>query len=433
MTFKDEFADMRERLSDFAGQFKEKVRASKQERKGPTGHRRVDSIYWNLRDLFTKDVTGQDLRKLVQHDTRETFNYFTREIDFDSLRSLPWYKQYPIAFWRIFQALAYRLSPPRRIAFAVAILALLLGLLEILSNGRMAVLVPDTSGRAWWFISIALLIALLCMELRDKLDLKSDLEIARQIQLGLVPSRPFEREGIAIHCHMRPANTVGGDYFDIVELDTTTVGFVIGDVAGKGMPAALLMALLQGSLRTLITAGFRGSELIAKLNEYLCTNIPSSSLVTFFYGELTLATGEIRYVNAGHNPPFVIRHDQSMERLPSTSIPLGINRQSCFSDSVTQLASGDRLFLFTDGVTEAFNTEDVEYGETRLTEFLKTRQDLPEDQLIHALIADVLSFCGNAKPHDDMTLMNITRAKWSPQGRGPLSGSCQRLPQSHLA
>ncbi|MBZ5535144.1 MAG: serine/threonine-protein phosphatase [Acidobacteriia bacterium] len=410
MTFKDEFADMRQRLSDFAGQFKETVRAPKRERKGPTGNRRVDTAYWNLRDLFTKDVTGHDLRKLVQHDTRETFNYFTREIDFDSLRPLRWYKRYPTAFWRIFQALAYRLSPPRRIAFAVAILTLLLGLVETISNGRVAVLVPGTSGKAWWFISIVLLIALLCMELRDKLDLKGDLEIARQIQLGLVPSKPYAQEGISIHCHMRPANTVGGDYFDIIELDKNTIGFVIGDVAGKGMPAALLMALLQGSLRTLITAGFRGSNLISKLNEYLCTNIPSNSLVTFFYGELTPATGEIRYVNAGHNPPFVIRHDQSMERLPATSIPLGINRQSSFSDSPAQLASGDRLLLFTDGVTEAFNTEDVEYGETRLTAFLKARRDLSEDQLIHALIADVLSFCGNAKPHDDMTLMNIKRS-----------------------
>jgi phosphoserine phosphatase RsbU/P len=410
MTFKDEFADMRQRLADFAGQFKETARAPKEERKGPTGHLRVDTAYWNLRDLFTKDVTGRDLRKLVQHDTRETFDYFTREIDFDSLRPLPWHKRYPLAFWRIFQALAYRLSPPRRIAFAIAILAVLLGFVEVLGQGRVVVLLPETSGRAWWFISIVLLIVLLCMELRDKLDLKGDLEIARQIQMGLVPSKPFQQEGISIHCHMRPANTVGGDYFDIIELDKATVGFVIGDVAGKGMPAALLMALLQGSLRTLITAGFRSSELISKLNEYLCTNIPSNSLVTFFYGELTPATGEIRYVNAGHNPPFVIRHDQSMERLPSTSIPLGINRQSCFSDRATQLESGDRLFLFTDGVTEAFNTEDVEFGETRLTQFLKTRRDLSEDQLIHALIADVLTFCGNAKPHDDMTLMNIKRA-----------------------
>jgi phosphoserine phosphatase RsbU/P len=416
MAFKNEFADMRQRLADFAGRFREAEKPRVEERKGPTGHPRIDTVYWNLRDLFTRDVTGQDLRKLIQHDTRDTFRYFTREIDFASLRSLPWYKRYLTAFWRIFQALAYRLSPARRIAFAIAILAFLMGLFEFLSmqvqdqKGKVVVIGPGGSSGTWWLISIVLLLVLLCMELRDKLDLKGDLEIARQIQLGLVPTKPFERDGITIHCYMRPANTVGGDYFDIIELDPTTVGFVIGDVAGKGMPAALLMALLQGSLRTLITAGFRGSELISKLNEYLCTNIPSNSLVTFFYGELTTGTGEILYVNAGHNPPFVIRHDQSLERLPSTTIPLGINRLLPFPDRRTQLEAGDRLLLFTDGITEAFNTEEEEYGEVRLTESLKTRRDLSENQLIQALIADVLGFCGYAKPHDDMTLMNIRRS-----------------------
>jgi len=415
MTFKDEFSDMRERLTDLAGRFRDTARTQAQGRTGPTGRQRLDTAYWSLRDLFTKDVTREGLRSLIHHETRATFHYFTREIDFDSLNALPWFKRYPIAFWRIFLALAYRLSPPRRIAFAVSILAFLLGLVEYLGiqaqshNGKVVVTVPGNAGM-WWLISIVLLILLLCMELRDKLDLKSDLEIARQIQLGLVPSEPFGQEGITIHCYMRTANTVGGDYYDIIELDKETIGIAIGDVAGKGMPAALLMALLQGSLRTLISAGFRGPDLISKLNEYLCTNIPSNSLVTFFYGELTSATGEIRYVNAGHNAPYVIRHDLSLERLPSTSIPLGIERRFSLPESTTHLGAGDRLFLFTDGITEAFNAGDEEYGETRLTEFLKTRGGLPEDQLLQSLIADVLSFCGNEKPNDDMTLMNIRRA-----------------------
>src|SRR3989442_15131244 len=101
---------------------------------------------------------------------------------------------------------------------------------------------------------------------------------------------------------MRPANTVGGDYFDVIDLGGG-IAVVVGDVAGKGMPAALLMALLQGSLRTLITAGFRGPELITKLNAYLCGSIPENSLVTLFLGGLNLPTGDLRYVNAGHNPP----------------------------------------------------------------------------------------------------------------------------------
>src|SRR5262249_41098380 len=147
-----------------------------------------------------------------------------------------------------------------------------------------------------------LLLVLLVLELRDKLALKGDLEIARQIQFGLLPFDPVERDGVAIRASMRPANTVGGDYFDVVDLEGGTFAVVVGDVAGKGMPAALLMALLQGSLRTLVTAGLRGGELIRKLNTHLCAHIPSNRLITLFYGEVDGRRGRLVYVNAGHNP-----------------------------------------------------------------------------------------------------------------------------------
>ena len=126
------------------------------------------------------------------------------------------------------------------------------------------------------------------LELRDKLALKGDLEIARQIQFGLLPFEPFHRNGTSICAAMRPANTVGGDYFDIIDLgDGPRLAVVMGDVAGKGMPAALLMALLQGSLRTLLERRLaRRPTLIAKLNAHLYANIPSNRLVTLFYGEL---------------------------------------------------------------------------------------------------------------------------------------------------
>ena len=120
---------------------------------------------------------------------------------------------------------------------------------------------------------------------------------------------------------MRPANTVGGDYFDVIELDERRLAITVGDVAGKGMPAALLMALLQGSLRTLITAGLRGPELIGKLNDHLCANIPSNRLVTLFYAEYDTASGELEYVNAGHNAPFVLRADGTLQRLDATGPP----------------------------------------------------------------------------------------------------------------
>ena len=208
---------------------------------------------------------------------------------------------------------------------------------------------------------------------------------------------------------MRPANTVGGDYYDIIELSDGTVIFVIGDVAGKGMPAALLMAMLQGSIRTLISAGFRGSDVMRKLNQYLCANIPENRLVTLFYGELQASTGEIRYANAGHNAPCLTRAD-GCERLDSTATVLGFFPGLEFEMKSAWLGPRERLLLFTDGLTEACNPAGEEYGDQKLLAFLRTHRDAAPDQVIDGLVADVLRFCGAARPTDDITLMAICRS-----------------------
>lgn len=373
---------------------------------GASVPRALESAYWNIKDLFTEGVTREGLVGLFEKDTRETFRFFTRHIDFAALDSQPWYERYPRAAWLVFVALASRLSPPRRVVFAVAVLAALVAVIQSLA----AIARPETlGGLFYWFIATTLLLLLLLLELRDKLDLKSDLEIAREIQFGLVPAGPFARGEFEIHCFMRPANTVGGDYYDIIDLGGNGVAVVTGDVAGKGMPAALLMALLQGSLRTLITAGFRGGDLIAKLNDYLCESIPANSLVTLLYGELDVAEGVFRYVNAGHNPPFVFRAGQAPDRLPATATVLGFQRGLVFETHEMRIGAGEAMLLFTDGITEAFNLSDEEYGDTRLEAFLQKNGNLPRDKFIQALIHDVLQFCSPARPGDDMTLVFVDR------------------------
>jgi serine phosphatase RsbU (regulator of sigma subunit) len=368
--------------------------------------RALEAAYWNLRDLFTEGVTREGLRGLFEKDARETFRFFTRHIDFDALRSQPSFKRYPRTAWLIFVALASRLNPPRRVVFAVAVLAALVAIIQSLAELAQP---QGLGGLFYWFVAAALLLLLLLLELRDKLDLKSDLEVAREIQFGLVPAGPFARGAFEVHCFMRPANTVGGDYYDMIDLGGDKVAIVTGDVAGKGMPAALLMALLQGSLRTLITAGFRGGDLIAKLNDYLCESIPANSLVTLFYGELDTAEGSFCYINAGHNAPFVFRSGQPFERLPATATVLGFQRGLAFEGRETRVAPGEAILLFTDGITEAFNLSDEEYGESRLELFLKKNRDLPRDKFIQDIIRDVLHFCGPARPGDDMTLVFVDR------------------------
>ena len=413
MPSKPELTHLGERLADLGSRFEEKTRPRPGEDASTQGRGLFRTLYWNLKDLFTQGVSKEAVRDMVRRDVRDTYRYFARDVDFEALRRLPWYKRYFATAWKFFLVLAYRLSPPRRIAFAIAMFALLFGwgpLIGVNSdeNGTHISLFGNPGG-AYWLLSVLIFVSLLFMELKDKLDLKSDLEIAREIQFGLIPSKPFEQDQISIHCTMRPANTVGGDYCDIVHLDEHQVAVVLGDVAGKGMPAALLMALLQGSLRTLVTAGLRGSELMTKLNQYLCTSIPSNSLITLFYGELNTVTGVLRFVNAGHNAPFVIRTQGGLERLHSNSIVLGVLEKPVFLESETTIGPGDQLLLFTDGITEAFNLAQEEYGEARLGAFLQLNSRLPQEQLIQGLLQDVLVFCKEVKPIDDMTILSARR------------------------
>jgi sigma-B regulation protein RsbU (phosphoserine phosphatase) len=377
----------------------------------PEGSRlKFHRVFLNdLHALFTRDITREGLRDLVKRDAREAARFYAQTIDLKSLQSMRWYRRYPQAAWKIFIALAHRLSPPRRLAFAIAILAAALGWTEFILFRTSLEADSRSSGALWLALSFAVVLMLLFMELRDKLDLKGDLEIAREIQFGLVPSEPFFESGIGI-CHlMRPANTVGGDYYDIIRLDDNRIGIVMGDVSGKGMPAALLMALLLGSLRTLTTAGLRGTGLMTQLNDYLSANIPEERLVTLFYGELEMSSGRLTYINAGHNPPFLMRRGQTMERLASTSIVLGIRTGSVYESAEANLEPGDGLLLFTDGITEAFNDKDEEYGESRLAAFLSGHMGLEPQALLQVVTEDVVAFCGSARPADDMTLMLVTR------------------------
>jgi hypothetical protein len=402
---------LKSRFEGFARHFAERASAGPAKPPGAVPPALKEDYWQTVQDLFTRDVTPKGISELVQQDAGETLRFFLREVDVDALARLPWYERYPKTALKVFLAMAYRLSPARRVLFAVGVPVIVIGWVRYLFSLRRGLwqFPPVYSWDGWLLVAGSLLLVLLLLELRDKLSLKGDLEVARQIQFGLVPSEPFRKDGWAIHASMRPANTVGGDYYDVIDLGAGATALAVGDVAGKGMPAALLMAMLQGSLRTLITAGFRGADLVSKLNAHLFANIPANRLVTFFYGELTPAGGALSYVNAGHNAPCLLRANGDIQRLHATSMALGIVPDTPFEAREIELAPGDRVFLYTDGVTEAFDAKDQEYGEDRLLAFLSRSRQLGHQALIEALKADVLAFCGPVRPRDDMTLMLVAR------------------------
>ena len=261
-----------------------------------------------------------------------------------------------------------------------------------------------------WVVFSGLILLTLAEVFRLGADMKGDLETARKIQFDLVPGEIFRKNDVVVQARMRPAKIVGGDLYDVLELDERRLAIIVGDVTGKGLPAAMLMASVLGSVRALSTAGLRGGGLVTTLNRHVCsTNASGDRLVTLFYGELDTTTGAMTYVNAGHNPPMLVRSDGRVDRLQPTAMVLGVMADAVVEARQVEIKLGDRLMLFTDGFSEAFNKRDEEYGEERLKDSFVRVRTLPPSIAVERLIADVLSFCGSVQPPDDMTLMLVDR------------------------
>ncbi len=194
---------------------------------------------------------------------------------------------------------------------------------------------------------------------------------ARAIQEGFLPKEIAQLPGYEIASAWQSARVVGGDYFDVLPFDGETFGLCIADVAGKGLPAALLMSNLQAAVRGLASPSVAPEELCARLNALLCRNMASDRFVTLFYAHLDGPSRQLRYTSAGHNPPFVLRRDGSHERLSEGGGVLGVFANQKFESGTVQLQSGDRVVLYTDGITEVCNAEEEEFGEERLLGVLR--------------------------------------------------------------
>ena len=243
---------------------------------------------------------------------------------------------------------------------------------------------------------------------REGIKMRADLETARTIQTSLVAAEVSRHGPVAIHARMRPAAEVGGDYYDVIDLGDGRLAFVVADVAGKGLPAALLMTLLRGSLRSLLSAGLRGTALMTALNTHLVANTPDNRMITCFYGEIDPATGRLTYINAGHNPPYLYDGD-GRRTLDATAVVLGMLDGMPFPEASAELLSGSRLLLYTDGVTEAENKAGEQFGEERLEAAIGGPGRSEPAGALDAIMARVAHFRGAARQSDDITMMLVTR------------------------
>jgi phosphoserine phosphatase RsbU/P len=231
-----------------------------------------------------------------------------------------------------------------------------------------------------------------------------EIEEARAIQQGFLPTDIPQLAGYEIAGAWQPAHVVGGDYFDVLPFGGDAVGICIADVAGKGMPAAMLMSNLQAGVRGLASASLSPEGLCARLNALVCGNIAGDRFITLFYAQLDGAARRLRYVNAGHNAPIVIHLDGSHDRLEAGGGVLGVFQMQSFALGALELSPGDRVVLFTDGVTEARCAEGEEFGEARLLRLLEENREASAKDLQKAILREAGEYCkGNW--HDDATLV----------------------------
>jgi sigma-B regulation protein RsbU (phosphoserine phosphatase) len=243
--------------------------------------------------------------------------------------------------------------------------------------------------------------------------MKRDLEIAREIQLWLVPENPPEVPGLDMAFLNRPANTVAGDYYDVFPRTVqegaharNTLLLAVADVAGKSLPAALLMATFQASLKTLSASSVPLLELAAGLNRYACAHSRNGArFTTAFLAECDPDTRQLTYVNAGHNAPVLRRANGSIERLDRGGLPFGIMTDGAYESGTVVLQKGDLVLIFTDGLIEAVNERDEEFGEVRMLASLQAHLNAPAKDMLRAIMSDVNIFVGMTHQHDDITCL----------------------------
>jgi len=226
----------------------------------------------------------------------------------------------------------------------------------------------------------------------------------RDVQQGLLPKTMPSIPGCELSGVCLAASTVGGDYFDAVKLADQQVALCVGDVAGKGVPAALLMANLQAAVHAYAESGIEPHALCQRVNRIICGNIAIDRFITFFYATVDVASHRLRYTNAGHNAPVLVRRDGSYERLETGGLVLGVNPKACYEQGELDLVAGDRLILFTDGVTEAVNAKGEEYGEQRLLHLLIENRRLGATVLRQTVVDSVKRFSGG-RLKDDSTVV----------------------------
>jgi phosphoserine phosphatase RsbU/P len=365
-----------------------------------------------LHNFWRRVTEGLEVSQLwsqFESETRTSYRLYSRDVEAKTPeglttrgRRLHVVKEF---FWAVFE----KLSPARRVLLLLALILLVIPHGGFEYTGEAGKVQAVEFDPHFWAALVLLL--LLMLEIADRVVMKRDLQIAREIQTWLLPGAPPQIPGLTIAYATRPANTVAGDYYDVFPRPGRTnednrVVFAVADVAGKSIPAAMLMATFQASLKTLSTARVALPELASNMNRYACTNSQGGlRFTTAFLAEYDPVRRSIDYINAGHNHPVLRRASGQIERLDVGGLPFGIQPEVKYDSASVALEPGDWLIVFTDGLVEAENARQEEYGETRLLSALEAGKSVDPAEMLKRLMAEVDLFVGNTPQHDDVTCM----------------------------
>jgi len=370
-------------------------------RAGRAATNRLKSFF----DDFTAGFTTEELRQLLGRDARQAYRVITREQDL-SATPTNWLRRTVFQVKVVFLGLAHKLTPARRVLFGVAILAALLGMLRFNVEVDSRHVTVDFSP-FWFLLSVTILVFLLALELVDRVLVRDELEVARELQRDLLPSTVPEIAGYELAHSYRTANEIGGDYYDVATLPDGRAALVVGDASGHGMAAGLLMAIANAALKLAVEVDPDPERVATLLNRVLFRTGDTRAFMTLFYGVLEPVSGTLRYVCAGHPFPLLRRSTGEVLELGTGSLPLGVRESLEVAAHEVAVLPGDLLVLYSDGMPEAVNAAGDAFGYDAMRALLADPGSVGRvhDRLLAALDAHT----AGEPLKDDVTLVVVAR------------------------
>jgi phosphoserine phosphatase RsbU/P len=367
-----------------------------------------------LRSFWQRVTEGLEISQLwsqFESEARTSYRLYSKDVAAKTPEGLTTRGRHLHVVKEFFWAVFEKLSPARRVLLLAALIMLCLPHTAFNFEGEGGSVHSVEFDLHFWGGLVLLL--LLMLEIADRVVMKRDLQIAREIQTWLLPGAPPQIPGLSLAYATRPANTVAGDYYDVFPrpgriAEDNRVVLAVADVAGKSIPAAMLMATFQASLKTLSTAQVALPELAANMNKYACSNSQGGlRFTTAFLAEYDPVRRTLDYINAGHNNPILRRAGGQIERLNVGGLPFGILPEAKYESATVTLAPNDWLIIFTDGLVEAENARQEEYGEIRTLTELEAGVFTTPAEFLKRLMSSLDLFVGSTPQHDDVTVMLV--------------------------